>query len=393
MLKIVAGLAAVTVTAHALGDAGRGEYFFVVTIAAVLVQLGNVGLHATNTFEVARDRRLFEPLLANSTWLSVIGGISLAAMTLAAAKLFGWFSDTPREYLLPLLAFTPALLFVLLASNLLVGAGRLTAFNVFEGMSALVLLGAVSVAAAAGLAVEGFLLVTALSWSVLAVGLFAWVRRGTAHLRFRWPILRQGVRYSFRAYLLALVAFLVLRGNVFVLDQAAGKEELGRYSIALQVFDVLIVLPSSVALVIFPKLVGDEDNGWSRMVRSMLPMALLSFAAAAVAGLVARPVFGTVFGTEFRPAAEMLWWMLPGVVCVSLATLVSQYLAAIEYPLEVMAAWVVTLVAVLAISAVLTPDHGGVGAGAALSIGYAILLIALVVIAVRRSAELRRVTA
>ena len=386
LVKIAAGLGTAIITARSLGDAGRGEYFLIVTIALTLVQLGNLGLHSSNTYEVARNPSLLSPLLSNSFWISIGIGVGLAAATAGGAAAFGWFSTTSADLLAVVLTvLVPTLLFILLGSNLLVGMSRISAFNAFELGSTILLVAALGVAALAGFGVRGFVLLTTACWTLVALLLLANLRRGIRGLRFRPDTFKTGLRYSFRAYGIALLAFLVLRGNVFLLDHYAGVEELGRYSVALQVVDVLIVLPSSVALVVFPDLVRNAEQRWGRVTRSLLPMAVLSGLTSAAAGLVAKPVFEAMFGAEFSESAAMLWWMLPGVFCLSLATLLSQYLAAIGIPLEVIIVWMLACGIVIGAGFILIPDHGGVGAGAAFSIGYAFVLVALYFVGVRRS--------
>jgi len=61
-------------TARFLGPAGRGDYFVVVTFAGMVMQFGNLGLQSSNTYYAARDPRNLGPLLANSLWISMLGG-------------------------------------------------------------------------------------------------------------------------------------------------------------------------------------------------------------------------------------------------------------------------------------------------------------------------------
>jgi O-antigen/teichoic acid export membrane protein len=51
------------------------------------------------------------------------------------------------------------------------------------------------------------------------------------------------------------VRFLVIRGNVFILNALRGPASVGLYSVASQMGDVLGILPQSMALVLFPTLI------------------------------------------------------------------------------------------------------------------------------------------
>lgn len=65
--------------ARALGPAGRGELAVATAFATVCMQFGNLGLHTSNTYFVARQRDLLPTLTANTLALS-LGLGSLVAL-------------------------------------------------------------------------------------------------------------------------------------------------------------------------------------------------------------------------------------------------------------------------------------------------------------------------
>src|SRR5215469_11623696 len=69
---LVLGLLVSIAVARSLGPAGRGEYAVAMAIGTLGVQFGNLGLHASNTFQVATDRRHLPVLLANSLATSLL---------------------------------------------------------------------------------------------------------------------------------------------------------------------------------------------------------------------------------------------------------------------------------------------------------------------------------
>ena len=52
-----------------------------------------------------------------------------------------------------------------------------------------------------------------------------------------------------------MLAYLLQRSGASMLVALAAPAELGQYSIASQVFDVLLIVPGSVGLVLYPLLV------------------------------------------------------------------------------------------------------------------------------------------
>src|ERR1700720_2377368 len=96
ILLIAIGLATTVVVSRTLGPSGRGLFAVATAIAAIGVQSGNFGLHASNTYYVAKDRGLLPVLIGNTLIVGLgIGGTAallawfLAAMWPALAPLHG----------------------------------------------------------------------------------------------------------------------------------------------------------------------------------------------------------------------------------------------------------------------------------------------------------------
>lgn len=378
LLLVVASFAASIATARYLGPEGRGEYFFVVTLTAVMVQVGNLGLPSSNTYYVARDESLLGPLFANSAWISLVASSigSLTAVTALAAT--GVFPDVATSRLLLAALLVPPTLFYLLGTNLLVGVGRIGTFNLLEAGSRIVVLVALVIAGELALGVGLFLAASIVAWSAVGavVAIVLWQLGGRA-LRPRLDLVRSGMRYAAKAYVITLLGYLVVRANIFVVQAYAGDRELGYFSIASQIADVLALLPASIALVLFPALVRSPERSLSMTLRAAAAIGGVLGTLALLTGVLARPVIKLAFGESFAPATEILWWMLPGVVALGIAGVLSQYLAAVGMPAALLGVWAAGLLLVVAVGFGLIPEHGGRGAAAALSLTSIGLLVGI----------------
>jgi len=382
LLRILAATVAAIVTARALGPEGRGIYVFVVTVALLVTQLGSLGLPSSNTYLVARDRSLLAPLASNSFFVALaVGGLggALTAFVLSGTSAGGliWLST--------LLA--PATMFFLLATNLLVGAGRIVAFNVVETVANLGVLALLLGAAALALDVEWFLAATIAGWTAAAVLVLTVLPRSGRMPRFHGDLFRRGLSYALRAYVLTLLGFLVLRANVFLLERLSSTRELGYFSIAAQVADVLIVVPSSVALVLFPRLARDGRAGFGATIRAATVVGVLLVLACAIVAALAPWAIESVFTTEFSPSAEVLRWLLPGVVALGVATVLSQYLAALRFPASLFAVWISAFAVVVGLGIWLTERYDAVGAAAATSAAHVWLLAGTIAVTFRHRAQ------
>ncbi len=170
--RLLASLVASIITARALGPEGRGEYFLVITISALILQFANLGLASSNTYLVARNPSLLPSLLGNSVVVSfVVGGLAAVgvAVWLAVTSVFPIDPLT----LAPIIVLAPVTLFYLLGSNLLVGIGRLTAYNLIEGGSTVFVAMCIGVAAVATANPFAVILASVIGWSACAAVLAA----------------------------------------------------------------------------------------------------------------------------------------------------------------------------------------------------------------------------
>ena len=137
---IIVGLQMITtvVTSRALGPTGRGIYAVALTIGTLGVRFTTLGLHASNTYYVAKRRDLLPSMTGNTLVYSGLAG------SLAGLALWGLFNFFPRlapvhgSMLALALIWIPFGLAYLLCQNLLIGMGEIRLYNVTELVSKLV---------------------------------------------------------------------------------------------------------------------------------------------------------------------------------------------------------------------------------------------------------------
>lgn len=374
VVTVAAGFVISVVTARYIGPHGRGQYYFVITLSALVVQLGNLGLHASNTYRVAGNSRLLPALLGNSLWAAGVLGACLGASLVALLTWTGAVGP-PLSTLWFAAALSIPLLFWLLGTSLLVGIDRIGLFNVLEAVARVLALLLTIGAAWLGFGVNGFLAAYLVATIIgAAILLLLLLRLSPAPPRLDRGIFASGLRYALKAYLIAVLGLLVLRSNVFLLERIKGSTELGYFSVAAQVADVIVLLPTSVALVLFPNLVRAHESAWSVTVRAAAVVAVIVTSASVLIGAFSDAFVRVAFGAEFAEAGPALRWLLPGVVAVALGTVLSQYLASIGMPKLLVGVWLVGAGLVIALGAALIPDYGASGAAAATSAAYTVIL-------------------
>jgi O-antigen/teichoic acid export membrane protein len=389
---LAAGLVTGIASARTLGPEGRGQYFAVTTAAAIIAQAANLGLTSSNVFLGARDHARIRPLLLNSTALAVGLGLLGACVVAVWGTQAGRFLGVPRVMLWAICAIGAATLLWSLATSLLIAAERFAALNVWQVASALTAVIAILLCAALHGSAAQFALASALTASVTAAGLFLFIAAGApGPMRFSLELVRLGVEFSARAYLALLLGYLLQRCGASQLIAISTPGELGQYSIASQVFDVLLIVPGSVSLVLYPMLVRHTDDLWHHVRRTAIVTTGCMLVLCIAAALAAPFVLPLVFGARYTGSTPALWGLLPTVIAFSIVSVLSQYLAARSFPWSIVGAWAAGLGAALVSGIPLTRSYGAIGAGVSQSCGAVLVCALVLAIAWRRTDGLRGV--
>jgi O-antigen/teichoic acid export membrane protein len=373
--------------ARALGPEGRGLYAVAAAIAAVGVQLGNLGLHASNTYYVAKDQKILPALIGNSLLVSLVFGVSAAGVGWIVLLKWPNLVPVPGELLVLALLWIPVGLAYLLLQNLLLGVLEVTKYNQIELLTkllGLVLLGSLIVGRAPR--VETVFLTGLVA---LAVGL-VWVLYRLLKLvvQMPWPefsLLKGHLGLGFRAYLTAFLTFLVLRIDLLLVKYLMTTTDAGYYSIAATMADSVVILPTVVASILFPRLSAMKDvtQRWNLARKTAVLTGLVMLPVVLIALALAKPVVRIFFGPAFLPSVGAFVWLLPGIFFLGIETVLVQFLNSMGFPRIVVGGWLVCCVANVGLNLWAIPAYGIVGASVVSSICYSLICVVVIVIIIK----------
>lgn len=330
------GLVTSVLVARILGPEGRGAYAVAMAIGAMGVQLGNLGLQAANTYVISRQRDLLSIVVANSLSVAFfLGGTAAIALGLTFTIRQDW--SPLSGYLLWLaLAWIPLGLSYLFLENLLLSVDEISAYNKIELVSKLLSVSLIALVLWFGLATPETVFATGLT--VVTMGsvwiLFLLRQHG---LRATFPssaLLSGNIGYSLRGYFATLFAFIALRVDLFLIQYMLDVEHAGHYSVAVGLADALFMLPVTIGAILFPKLsaMKDEVQKWQYAKK----VAAISFGIMVCITLVAwfssKILISGLYGEAYEAAIPAFAWILPGVVFLSVHSVLGNYLGAVGMP-------------------------------------------------------------
>jgi O-antigen/teichoic acid export membrane protein len=384
-LAIAGQVGVAVITARALGPEDRGRYFYIVTLGALAAQLGMLGLQASNGYLVARDRNLLPAIITNTLWIIFVGGLGASALIITADHLLAGGKADANSLYVPWLCL--ATLAFSCFSNLAVACDRPRLYNILIAANAAALLGAVGIGAGIEKTVPTFLLVTLCALIGMAiVSLAALVGSGPLDWRFNTAIFRRGLTMALKAHFASLAAFLFSRLGIIILRGHGDFDDVGHWSVAVQITDALLVVPGTIGILLYPRWARASDQErWRGLTNALLAVGSLMLLACAVAAVLAGPVIGILFGAPFSPAALLTLTLLPSTFFLSLTSMMSNFLTTYGVPKAQMAGWAMACAAFALGSLLVAPDFGAFGVGCVQSVVTFLLCLWMVGICVARS--------
>lgn len=372
---LVAGVGSSILITRALGPSGRGAFAVTVSFAMLLVQLGSLGFQTANPYFTTQRRAPIGLIVTNSLWLAAALGLALAAIGVLVKVLFptavagvGWAELSVA------LAAVPAILSMIFLQGILLGEGRTLAYNLVEAGCAIAALAALLIAEATIDITVATALIITMSGYVLGTGVFLALlsRHRPPVRRPDLSLTRTMVGYAARIYVTGLLAYAILRLNVLLVNGFVGAREAGFYSVALALSDVIYVLPTVVALNLFPRVARGEGAETSALM--FRTMALLYGGVCLVAAVLAGTVIPILYGADFSPAGELFRWLAPAAFFSGMLNILSYHFAGRGYPLAIVFYWALGLVVNLAICVAFLDGRGAYVACIAAGVAYALLL-------------------
>jgi O-antigen/teichoic acid export membrane protein len=375
---LVFGAATTVIVARSLGPVGRGSLAAIYALMTLLAQLGTIGIASANPYFVGREPQLRARVASNSLWLAGVLGPTMAVIGIAVKLVApGALADVSWPELGVGMLAVPIMLSSLFLQSILLAEGRTLLYNGVDVGSALltVLLLSVVLPLAGGGVLLALSLLVAPQALALLVYMSAMRQRGGSLLRPLDRVLaRRMVGYGARAYVVTLLAYLLIRFDLLLVNGIQGARAAGQYSIAVALADALDLLPLSVCVNLFARLArGSADREVSLGVFHLIAVGYLIVCA--IGALLAAPTITLLFGRAYHPAISLFLWLLPGVYCFGLLNMIAYYFAARGLPRELILVWVPGLAVNLALNLTLLPHHGTYVASLASSIAYALVLV------------------
>jgi O-antigen/teichoic acid export membrane protein len=367
------GFAIVAVVARELGTAETGSFLVAYSLTLLLSQVGGLGLTTANPYFVAREPSRVSQIVANSLWLAAALGTALALAGASIKVLFpGALEGLGWAPLIVTLVGLPGGLATYLLQSVLLGEGRMVAYNGIEAAQTAVTLLAISVGFVAfDFRLTGTLaVIVAMRYLAAAVYLTLLPRHASL---FDRELARRMLSYGFRAYVAIVLSYLIVRVDLLLVNAFLGQKEAGLYGVAATIADGMFVIPMVISINLFPRVArGDPLQASAEVFRSVAVLyGLLCLVTVPIAG----PAITTFFGESYSDATNLYYLLLPGIYAYGMVTILSSHFAGRGFPRAVIIVWIFGIALNLVLNVLFLPGRAAWVASVTSSVSYVILLV------------------
>lgn len=316
--------------ARLLGTEGQGTYASAIIFPTMFASIGLMGLDAAHTYLLSGGRATRGQVNTQSVRL-------MAALSLIITALYvvfiGFYKGADDPALAPILTLSAIVIPILLAKYLsvalLLGLQRIKWFNVGNVVQAVTLLGfmCANLFVFHGGARGAVIAYMVSEVTIVVVAFFVARRAAEGRPVFETPppgLFRRSLVYGLSGHAGNVLIQFTYRLDMFFVLSMIGLGAQGLYSISVLLAEKLSHIPQSVQVVLFPTLSSlspEEANSLTpRVLRNSF---FLTFVAAVVLFLLSRPLLVLFYGTQYLPALKAFQVLIPGVVMLSIAKILS----------------------------------------------------------------------
>lgn len=364
------------ILARTLGPEGKGTLATALVFPTLLASVFQMGIRQATVYEIGRKQLPPAQIMGAVGLLFLIFSLGGALTSYALSRLVS--GDALTGTMAGLAAvLIPTSLITAYSGGFMIGQQRIGLSNVMQVLPPfLQLAGVVLLVYLLELGVVGALVAAALA-ALTASGCTLSILSRHIPLRVGWEPAAQ-LRLLRLGWVYALALFLNqlnYRIGVVMLQRLSTLDQVGQYSIGVNVSELLWQIPSAIGIVLFSRSANQRGSAafqakvW-RVFQIGMGLALLG---AIGLGVASEWVIPWVYGADFLPSVRMLQYLLPGVVAMVGYRLLSFDLAGKGRPWPAVYAAVPGVLLNVILNLAWIPKYGGQGAAVAASLGYSLM--------------------
>ena len=356
-----------------LGAGGYGLYSSIIVVPLIVIGFTQLGIRRATMYHLAAGKSPDDNIVSAVYILLLLTSV----LSVLISGLVFLFSESGKAdpLLLTLIMITvPFVLCNVFAGGIFLGKQMILRANILNaGPTVMNLVFVILFVWVFRFSVRGAFLALFLGNLAMAIYVFFIIRK-TYHITWKYheKIMKSMVRLGIVFSLSIFIMQLNYRVDILLLKKFSTLEQVGLYSIAVQIAEQLWHVPYAIETIVLTRSAASSDNQASnRTVASIMRVSfLISILIGGVVYLVSPSLIPLVFGSEFVNSVPMIRGILPGILVLVVFRILNSRLAGMGKPQVAIYSFILPLILNLLFNILWIPRYGGMGAVWATNISY-----------------------
>ncbi len=372
-----------------LGAAGFGLYSAIIVVPIIVIGFTQLGIRRSAIYHIGNkilpEENIVSALLILLLWTS--------ALSIVICGLVYFFSESqpfdPLIIVLVLLTI-PLLLTNVFAGGIFLGKEEIRRASFLNaGPTFITLLLTIVFVWILKLSVLGAFIAIALANLIMFVFSYRTIVI-RYHYSITWKYHESIMKSMVKLGLVNAIAIFVMQLNyrldILMLKKLSTLEEVGFYSLAMQIAEQLWHIPYAVESVVLSRSANTKDDGFvHKIVASTFRVSLLiGLVSSILIFFVAPFLVPLVFGQEFINSVPMIQVVLPGILFLVGFRILNSRLTGMGKPQIAIYTFFPALIINFILNLFLIPLYGGIGAAWATNVSYAVGSVFFIMIYARQ---------
>lgn len=372
---IVFGLGTSIITARYIGPEGNGIIAALLVYPSLFMSFGSLGIRQSTTYFLGKDIYSEEQV---KTAITQIWMVTTVFSLLVCFVLMRYFSKTGENLYFVILALLPIpfSLFNTYNSGVFLGRNDIKTFNKINWIPSLIaLIGTLVFVVSIKLDVSGALMAgIGAPFLMSLILLFKNKFIQAFSFNFEWGIIKSMLSLGVVYAIALLVINLNYKVDIIILDKLSTPYEMGIYSKGSAITQYLWQIPMIFSTIVFVRSAVSKDNLlFSYKVAQLLRLSFIAIGLASVfLWFFSEMLVIGMFGEAFRGSIEVLNYLLPGVLILTIYKVMNMDLAGKGKPWISMKAMLPALILNIVLNIILIPTYGANGAAVSSTLSYTI---------------------
>ena len=370
------------ITARLLGPEGRGAYSLFFVIVGFAISFFNLGISQSNTFYFAKTKNT--ELFSNALFICLAILVVVTVSTVGYSK----FSDIQLPLTMLIICFAAGLMQNFL-SGIILGGRYFSEYSIIQLTYSFLLVALTVVMIPIESTREWAIELRAAGALVTSLFVLVYLRflLGPIKLLPNFSLLNKQIRFGLYNWVQNLIGQVNYRIYILALAYASGTADVGVFSVALLIVEVVRFVPESLSTLLFPELASiNEKTEQEKLISQALRIIILITSCGSLVVYFALPIaLPLIFGNEYQDSVLLAQIMIVGAVIGSLYQTLTRFFSAINKQIYSILSGVIGMVIGAPCLVIGIQSHGLNGAAMAFAIVQSCIGISLFTYFVRET--------